>query len=167
MIPHLVAPCCALLGGCWSRVGSAQLLAALCSSVSADTILSVCLSRVCLKSSLSIHLIRHSWKGDASASCGCSDPPASETWWGFTTLWKLHGCTWVKCADIWGQQYQASGGPGDPSWILSTQKLELQGPDRLCLMRAHARFLAGTLLPSSLAFFRKGIPTSHYSKPST
>lgn len=74
---------------------------------------------------------------------------------------------WVKCADIWGQQYQASGGPGDPAWILSTQKLELQGPDRLCPMRAHARFLAGTFLPSSLAFFRKGIPTSHYSKPST
>lgn len=93
MIPHLVAPCCALLGGCWSRVGSAQLLAALCSSVSTDTILSVCLSRVCLKSSLSIHLIRHSWKGDASASCGCSDPPASEARWGFSTLWKLHGCT--------------------------------------------------------------------------
>lgn len=34
---------------------------------------------------------------------------------------------------------------------------ELQGPGRLCLVRAHAGFLAGAHLPSSLRVFHKGI----------
>jgi hypothetical protein len=33
---------------------------------------------------------------------------------------------WGKCADIWGWQCQATGGPGDPTWILPTQSSKAQ-----------------------------------------
>lgn len=152
MTPHLVAPCCALLRGCWkwgmegSAVGCPLLICLRWHR------LSVCPGSVSWPLCL-LTLTRCTWKGDASASSGCPDSSASESWWGPNTFQKLHGCTALgqACTHL-EMQCQTAGRPGDSTWLLPTHRPELQGQGG-----GHAAFLPGALLPNSLGVFHEDI----------